>query len=114
MSNPYIAWLNERTQLPGVLACGVGFPDKTAASRSYSPGFPAECLDKTWRYVRDMFQVAGLHRFKAHQARWIYERAQLCCVMRPDHLLFCAFIEVDLKPEVAAAVAELFAEFKKL
>lgn len=112
-TNDYlIQWLNQRTHLPGVLACGIGFSNKSAASRSYAPGFPAESLDKTWRYVGDMFEVAGLHRFAPHHARWIYERAQLYCVLRKDRTFFCAFVALDLKPEDAAAVSALFAEFK--
>jgi hypothetical protein len=114
MSDSLIQWLHQRSRAPGVLACGLRFPDKTTASCSYSPSFPTECLDRTWRYVGDMFEVASLHGFAHQRARWLYERAGLNCVLRPDRVFFGAFIGLDLKPEEAEVVAELFAEFQRL
>jgi hypothetical protein len=108
------AWIIESPRVVGVLACGVGLPDKTTLTETYSRDFPAAALDNVWRCVADACQVLLLHRLPAARMRWVYENGLLHCVRRSDGLLLGLLtrrspVEVD-----AAGLEQLIESFKAL
>src|SRR5205823_15034473 len=88
-------WLAERTQIMGVLACGIRFPDKTSLTQSWSKEFPPQALENAWRCVSDTFQVLKINFFPNEQIRWVYENAFLYCVRRNDGLCLAMFTSRD-------------------
>src|SRR6266496_4333629 len=71
-------WLAQRTQVSGVLACGIRFPDKTSLTQSWSKEFPVESLENAWRCVSDTFQVLKINFFPNQQIASIWEGYKLC------------------------------------
>ena len=84
-------WLADRPRLPGVLACGVRFPDKSTITESYDKDFPASTLENVWRCVGDAFQVMSAHRMAPTTMRWVHENAVLYCTRRPDGIVLSLF-----------------------
>jgi hypothetical protein len=113
MNPAFREWLG-RLEAAGVLACGLGFPDRTSLSRSFSPGFPEAALAKIWIQVAETYEIAHLHRFTPLQLRWLFENAQLNCYRRPDRIFLGMFLSNDPRAVDVAAVEALFAEFKTL
>lgn len=107
-------WLSRKVGLAGVFACGVGFPNKSVCSLSISEEYPKEVLENTWRCVGDTFEVSNLHRFGAVHVRWIYENAQIYCSRRLDRIFLAVIMSKEPGAVDAAAVEEMFEEFKKV
>src|SRR5437660_8689 len=100
-------WLSQRTQLTGVLACGVRFPDKTSCTQAWSVDFPAQSLDNAWRCVSDAFQVIK-HDFSVNErVRWVYENALLFCVRRDDGICLAIFTAKDTQAFDPGAIERL-------
>jgi len=104
-------WLSRRTQLRGVLACGVRFPDKTSLTQSWSPEFEAAPLENAWRCASDAFQVLRSNSFPNERVRWIYEKALLHCARREDGTCLGIFTAKDRGSVDAAEIERLIAEF---
>ena len=107
-------WLARRTQLPGVLACGVRYPDKTSFTQTWSADFPAQALDNALRCMSDAFQVLKINFFPHERARWVYEHAFLYCARRDDGICLGIFTAKDPQAFDAAAVEYLVEEFHLL
>ena len=107
-------WLGRHARLRGVLACGVGFPDKTFLTQSWSPEFPTQSLDNAMRCASDAFQVLGVNFFPNERVRWVYEKALLHCARRADGICLGIFTDVDPGSIDAAEIERLIAEFRAL
>ncbi len=105
-------WLHQRARLPGVLACGVRFPDKTSLTQSWSPEFSAPSLNNAWRCASDAFQVLRVNFFPDERVRWVYERALLLCTRREDGICLGIFTAKDPGAVDAAEIERLIAEFR--
>lgn len=115
MKSVITKWLKERTGTPGVLACGVQFPDASSCSQSHSPQFSPPVLEHTWRCVADTFQVLKLQQhFPATRLRWIYEHAYLYCAQREDGLCLGVFTAKDPAALDTGALEQLLGEFQGL
>ena len=106
--------INRSAQLPGVLACGVRFPDKTSLTQSWSPDFSVQNLDHAWRCASDAFQVLKINFFPNEYVRWVYEKAFLYCVRREDGICLGLFTAKDSRAHDTTAVESLLAEFRAL
>ena len=76
--------------------------------------FSASALEQAWRVVDDTFQVLTAQHFPPTKLSWIFERAALHCVQRPDGAILGIFlarknVEVD-----TVALTRLLAEFQGL
>ena len=107
-------WLSRRARLPGVLACGVRFPDKTTLTQSWSPEFTAPSLDNAWRCASDAFQVLKVNFFPNERVRWIYEKALLHCARREDGICLGIFTAKERGAVDVAEIERLIAEFRAL
>ena len=107
-------WLSRRTQLRGVLACGLRFPDKTSLTQSWSPDFTTRSLDNAWRCASDAFQVLRVNFFPDERVRWVYEKALLLCARREDGICLGIFTAKDPGAVDAAEIERLLAEFRAL
>ena len=104
-------WLNQRSRLRGVLACGVRFPDKTSLTLSWSSEFAALSLENAWRCASDAFQVLGVNAFPNERVRWIYERVLLYCACREDGICLGIFTPNDRGAADPGEIERLIAEF---
>ena len=104
-------WLNQRARLPGVLACGVRFPDKTSLTQSWSPDFTARSLEHAWRCASDAFQVLRVNFFPDQRVRWVYEKALLLCTRREDGICLGIFTAQDGAGVDPAEIERLLVEF---
>jgi hypothetical protein len=107
-------WLAERTQVMGVLACGIRFPDKTSLTQPWSNEFPVESLENAWRCVSDTFQVLKINFFPNDQIRWVYENAYLYCGRRNDGICLAIFTSKDPQFFDQEIIQGLLAEFRAL
>ena len=107
-------WLGKSARLPGVLACGVRYPDKTAFTQTWSSQYPADTLENAWRCVSDAFQVLQLNRFPAERVRWVYANAILFGARRSDGICLGVFTTSDPLAFDTAQIERLLAEFQAL
>jgi len=106
--------LAQRTQAPGVLACGIRFPDKTSLTQPWSNEFPVESLENAWRCVSDTFQVLKINFFPNERIRWVYENAFLYCGRRNDGICLAIFTSKDPQFFDQEIIEGLLAEFRAL
>lgn len=85
-------WIEAFPSLSGVKACGIGFPDRTAVTRSFWDGFPEVALGAAWRCIGDVFQVLRSQRLPSRRVDWKFENHVLHCVQRPDGTFFVLFV----------------------
>jgi hypothetical protein len=104
-------WLKDTPPVPGVLAIGVRFVDKSTVSRSWSDAFPEESLDQAWQCTADVFQVLKLNRLPADRFRWIYEQALLYCERRADGTCLGVFTARDPQGIDVDGVAKIIQGF---
>ena len=107
-------WVGQRAQLPGVLACGVRFPDKTSFTQSWAADFRVQNLDRAWRCAGEAFQVLKIYFFPNEYVRWVYEKAVLHCARRDDGICLGIFTAKDTQAPDPAAVQRLLVEFRAL
>ena len=107
-------WLSSAARLPGVLACGVRYPDNSTFTQSWAEGFAPERLDNALRCVADTFQVLNLNRVPATSVRWVYEQAFLYCARRSDGICLGIFCTKDLQQKSPGAIERLLADFQSL
>jgi hypothetical protein len=88
----YRLWLTEHLDISGLLACGVGFVDKSSVSFSCLDQWPPAALEVAMRCLSDAFDVAHLHRIGAQEQRWDFEHARIHCVRRPDKIMLALFV----------------------
>jgi hypothetical protein len=104
-------WLDENSRLPGVLACGVRFSDKSCESKSFSETLIPERLDETWQSLSDVPNFLRMHRIPVTRLRWSYDDAQVHFTCRADGI--CLGLLSVPRPSAAEAesVERLLAEF---
>jgi hypothetical protein len=107
-------WLAQRTQVSGVFACGIRFPDKTSLTQSWSQEFPNDALENAWRCVSDTFQVLKINFFPNDNIRWVYENAFLYCGRRSDGICLAIFTSKDPQLFDEELIEGLFEEFRAL
>lgn len=107
-------WVDRSTRLPGVLACGLRFPDKTSFTRSWSTEFPVHNLDRAWRCASDAYQVLKLNFPPNDYVRWVYENALLYSTRREDGVCLGIFTVRDAQACDPAEMERLLAEFRTL
>jgi len=106
--------LSRNARVPGVLACGVRYPDQTVFSQSWSSDFPVSALENTWRCVADTFPVLQLHRLSGDWVRWVYERAYLYVTRRCDGISLGILARKEPLGYDAGEIHRLLAEFHVL
>ena len=107
-------WLSRRSRLPGVLACGVRFLDKTSVTLSWSSEFTTHSLENAWRCASDAFQVLKVNFFPDERVRWVYEQVLLHCARREDGICLGIFTAKDQGSVDAAEIERLIAQFRAL
>jgi hypothetical protein len=107
-------WLSQTMAVPGILACGIRFPDNTYLTQSFSQTFPAEALDNAWRCASDTFQVLKINFFPHERVRWVYQAAFLYCARRQDGICLGIFTAKEPLAFDPDEIERLIAEFRSL
>ena len=106
-------WLSNNGRLPGLLACGIRYPDTSSFTQTLAAGFPTTALENSLRCVADTFLVLQLNRLPADHVRWVYDKASLYCARRSDGI---CLVLIAAKDAVSSekAIDRLLAEFQKV
>jgi hypothetical protein len=107
-------WVDQQTRLPGVLACGLRFPDKTSFTRCWSAEFAVPNLDRAWRCASDAYQVLKINFPHNDYVRWVYQNAFLYTARREDGVCLGIFTTRDPRACDPVEMERLLAEFRTL
>jgi hypothetical protein len=107
-------WFEQSDPFEGILACGVRFPDQTAAAKTWANGFTETGVEHALRCVVDCFQVLQLNRIPPARIRWVYQGALLQCERRQDGTCLGVFLTRDTASVDLGGVDRFFAEFQAL
>lgn len=105
----YRQWLTEHLGIGGLLACGVGFVDKSSVHFTCLEQWPPTALEVALRTLSDAFEVAHHHQIGAQRQRWDFEYAQIHCVRRTDKIMLALFVARDHAD--AGGIEKVMAEF---
>ena len=107
-------WFEQSSPFEGILACGVRYPDKSTAAKTWSDGFPEVGVENALRCVVDCFQVLQLNRILSARIRWVYQGALLQCERRQDGTCLGVFFTRDTESLDLPGLDRFFAEFQAL
>ncbi|MBM3824172.1 MAG: hypothetical protein FJ404_15010 [Verrucomicrobia bacterium] len=107
-------WIANHARVPGVLACGLHYPDRTVFSQSMNVAYPPIVLDPVWRCLADTFSVFHHHRIPSEFVRWQYQDAHLYAAIRSDNICCGIFVVQDADTSVHATLRRLLREFKAI
>ena len=106
------SWLASQAGIAGLLACGVGFSNKTCICASASDAFQGPAMNLAMRCLSDSYDVAGLHKISAAEQRWVYHNVIILCARRPDRHFIALFLSAGA-PDMTRA-ARVIEEFKAM
>jgi hypothetical protein len=112
MNNAFNSWLKTNTQLPGVMACAVRYPDKSTFTRVYSTEISEETTENALRCVADAFAAAKNQKFPAQRLRWVFENSFLHCVARTDGVCLGIFTSKDPQSPPPDKLERLIMDFQ--
>lgn len=107
-------WFEQSDPFEGILACGVRYPDQTAAAKTWVDGFTEVGVENALRCVVDCFQVLQLNRISPARLRWVYQGAFLECERRQDGTCLGVFLTRDMESVDLPGLGRFFAEFQAL
>jgi hypothetical protein len=112
MNNEFNSWLKNSTDLPGIMACAVRYPDKSTYTRVYSSEISEETTENALRCVSDTFQTLKNQKFPAQRLRWVFEKSLLHCVARSDGVCLGIFTSKDPQVPAPEKLEKLIVEFQ--
>jgi hypothetical protein len=77
-------WLSQRARIPGVLACGLQYPDRSCFTQQWAEGFEATPLEKSLACTADVWRLLHVQGMNAQWLRWSYRDAFLYFAQRSD------------------------------
>jgi len=105
-------WLTDNTLIPGVIGCGVRFPDRSCLSQSHVDLLPAERLDQIWQRLAETVTLLNSLRLEPAQMSWTFAESHIHLILRPDGI----YLGLVTTPEASesqaiGALAERFLQF---
>ena len=107
-------WLGQHSRTRGLLASSVLHPSGKVVTPPISSESAWQNLAALWRGVVEVFEWSSQQQSPARQLRWVFERAQLYCVKRPDDLALAVLVTKNPQILDAALLEQMFAEFETL
>jgi hypothetical protein len=107
-------WISKKARIPGVLACGVLYADKSIFAQSWSPHYPLPALESLWQTAGEGFQVLQLNRLPSARLRWIYENALLHAAHRSDGICLGLLTVREPQSSNSTDLESILAEFERL
>ena len=112
MNSSFNSWLKSNTQLPGITACAVRYPDKSTFTRVYSTDISEETAENALRCVADTFAALKNQKMPAQRLRWVFENSLLHCASRTDGVCLGIFTGKDPQTPAPDKLEKLIAEFQ--
>lgn len=109
------SWLADTIKVPGVLACGIRFPDRKTYTRNQSAQFEPVALENACRCLADAFQVIHSNHFAVERLRWVFGGYFVHAVMREDGICISLVTrreDTNLAPDTVSQVLEQFKTLK--
>jgi hypothetical protein len=112
MKESFQHWLTDNTLVPGVLGCGVRFPDRSSISQSHVDLLPVERLDLVWQRLAETVTTLNSLRLTPTQMSWTFAGSHIHLVLRPDgiHLGLVTTPEAS-ESQAIGALVERFLQF---
>ena len=107
-------WLEQRGRLPGVLSCGIRFPDLTCLGHTNARTTAGELLDQAWHQVGEVMTSLAQHRLSATRSLWTFAEGQVHCALRPDGIVLAIVTPADTHGYCPAVIEKLIREFMAL
>lgn len=114
MKDVFHRWLDQRSGLPGILACGVRFPDRSSFGRSNASEVAPELLDRSWNQVAEAMTALTTQRFTVQRALWTFTDGQLHCAARSDGVVLTIVTPATTSAYNPNVIDKLIAEFLDL
>ena len=112
MKESFQHWLTENSLVPGVLACGVRFPDRSCLSQSHTELLPNERLDQIWQRLSETVTFLNSQRLAPTQLSWTFSESQIHLALRPDGISLGLITAPEASESPAlAALVQRFLQF---
>jgi hypothetical protein len=114
MKAAFQTWLELRGRLPGVLGCGIRFPDHTSLGRANITATAADKMDQAWHQVAEVMTGLAQHRLAATRSLWTFAEGQVHCALRPDGIVLALIPPASTHAYSPAVIETLIREFMDL
>lgn len=114
MNNLFQNWIDQRGQLPGILACAIHLPDQNYLTHSNDPAFPADQTELVLRQMIDTTRNYPLHRIPTTRLLWTFENALFHWATRQDTATLGLFTPSDPRQYDPEMIENLIQEFLTL
>lgn len=112
MSELINRWFSRTARLPGMLACGLRYPNGTVFSRTWELHLPEELLRQIWERLVPIAQFAAAD--SAETQRWTFDKSIVTAAVRPDGSTLFLLLSNKGGELDAASVERLLNEFRAL
>ncbi len=112
MKEAFQHWLTDNTLIPGVLGCGVRFPDYSCLSQSHVDLLPTERLDLVWQRLAETVAFLDSQHLAPTRVSWAFAGNHIHLALRPDgiHLGLITTPEAS-ESDAIGALVERFLQF---
>ena len=114
MKTTFQKWLEHRGRFPGVLSCGIRFPDHTCCGRTNARATAADQLDQAWHQIAEVMTSLTQHRLTATRSLWTFAEGQVHCALRPDGIVLAIITPASTHAYSPAVIEKLIHEFMEL
>ncbi|MFO1497651.1 MAG: hypothetical protein U1G07_04530 [Verrucomicrobiota bacterium] len=104
-------WLSRQARLPGVLACGIRYPDRSSFTQQWAGEHDQESVEKSLACLSDVWRLLRLSGLTGRWLRWGYPECWFYSAQRPDGTLLgliAARSEASTDPEEISALLQSF------
>lgn len=114
LNQPILEWLDQYSGTRGLLASGILHPSGKVVTPPISMESAWQNLSVLWRGTVEVFEWSREQQRAACQLRWVFERAQLYCLKRPDELALAVLVTKNPQILDAPVIERMFAGFAAL
>ena len=114
MNRELNAWLSERVNFTGLLACALRHPDNSVASHANSDELASASLDKTWNGVYEIVQTLQKAGVSCKEFDCTFTNFHIQGACRPDGSLLALITSDQTEPVDTATMRGLVQEFLTL
>ena len=104
-------WLSQQARIPGVLACGIRYPDRSNFTQQWTEGIAPDWMEKSLACMSDVWRLLRLNGVTGRWLRWGYPDSWFYSALRADGTLLAlitARAEASTDPEEVTALLEAF------
>lgn len=104
-------WLSQQGRLPGVLACGVRYPDRSSFTQEWAEGYERDWMERSLSCLSDICRLLRLNGLSGRWLRWSYREGWLYAAERADGTLLALVTTPGQAPAEREAVMSLVESF---